>query len=415
MRIAFITSELALGEGFTGGLANYVARTAVALAKMGHGVEIFTIGRRDESRDWQGLHVHFVSGLIDSETKFRDRLDRIFQGPFYGGYQEAKRAWCLWRRYRRRVIQEGVRFDVVQLANVQAVGLFFNSLDGELLVTRHSNYRPLWDRSIGIPDDFSQSLRWWVEKMAIQRTRVHYAPSRFIADQVAYHYNLPGVDVVETPFFQEVVETKSDFFEKNLAGKRYFLFFGRLTRMKGVHRLAEALPRVLEKYPDVHAVIVGSDTDMAPTGGSMRNYIWSKVGGGIKDRVHVFDALPHEELYPVIEGAEWVVLPSVVDNLPNTCLEAMGHGRPVVATRGNCFEQLIDDRRTGLLCKADCAESLAATLCQAAEMDAATREKMAAQGAESLARLSPENAIPALVGYFENKRAADSKFLSPCA
>jgi glycosyltransferase involved in cell wall biosynthesis len=410
VRIAFITSELAVGEGFTGGLANYVARTAMALVQLGHEVEVFTIGEKDSDFDWQGMRVHFVSGLLDSKTRFRDKVDRIFQGAFYGAYQEAKRAWCLWRRYRRVVLEERRAFDVVQVANVQGVGLFFKSLAGELLVTRHSNYRPLWDRSIGIPDSFSQTLRWWVEKKAVARTAVHYAPSQFVASQVARHYDLPKVDVVETPFFQEVVQTAPGFYERHLAGKRYFLFFGRLTQMKGVHRLAEALPSVLEKLPNLQVAIVGSDTKVAPTGGSMREYIRNRVGERFLERVHLFEALPHEELYPVIEGAEWVVLPSVVDNLPNTCLEAMGHGRPVVATLGNCFEQLIEDGLTGLLCKADCAESLATKLNEAAEMDEAARERLAAKGKESLRRLNPENAIPALIKYFESWKTRTATF-----
>jgi glycosyltransferase involved in cell wall biosynthesis len=406
MRIAFITSELPIEDGFSGGLANYVARTAVALAGMGHAVEVFTIGRRDESRGWQGVHIHFVTGLIDSKTKFLDRLDRIFQGPSYHPYQDAKRAWCLWRRYRQRLIDEGAHFDFVQLANAQAVGLFFKPIAGETMVTRLSSCRPLWDRQAGICEDWFVKMRWWLEEKAIRRTRFHYAPSRFVADYVQKFYNLKKVDVLESPFFQEVVEPDRSLYESKLAGKRYLLFFGRLTQMKGVHRLAEALPEVLRKHEDLHAVFAGADTNLAPGGGGMRDYIRKTIGSEFNRRVFFFDPLRHEQLYPIIENSEWVVLPSIVDNLPNTCLEAMGLGRSVIATRGSCFEQLITDGETGLLCNADDSIDLQRILFTALNISPFDREKMAEHGKASLRRLHPDMAIPALLEYYRKIQAA---------
>jgi glycosyltransferase involved in cell wall biosynthesis len=176
--------------------------------------------------------------------------------------------------------------------------------------------------------------------------------------------------------------------------------------MKGVHRLAEALPEVLRKHEDLHAVFAGADTNLAPGGGGMRDYIRKTIGSEFNRRVFFFDPLRHEQLYPIIENAEWVVLPSIVDNLPNTCLEAMGLGRSVIATRGSCFEQLITDGETGLLCNADDSIDLQRILFTALEISPLDREKMAECGKNSLGRLHPETAIPALVKYFHKIQAA---------
>jgi glycosyltransferase involved in cell wall biosynthesis len=400
MRIAFVTPEFSEGENFSGGLANYVGRMSLALAGMGHQVEVFTCGKVDKTEEWHGVKVHTNSALLDPARRRWDRIDRLFQGQLYGPYQEAKRAWGLWRKYRQEVSYGQGGFDVVQVANVQGVGLFFKPLAGELLVTRHSNYRPLWDRSLGMPETLSQRLCWVLERWSVSRTAAHYAPSHFIADQVRREYGLAEVEVVETPFFQEVAEADPAFYRAHLEGKRYLLFFGRFSRMKGVHRLAEALPDVLGKHPNLHAVLIGSDAHLGLTEGSMRDYIRAAVGPQFQERLHLFEPLRHKQLYPVIEHAEWVVLPSVVDNLPNTCLEAMGHGRPVVATRGTCFEQIIEDGRTGVLCTADNAQDLAHGLNRALSMNPAARKAMGMCAKDSLQRLKPEQAVPALLEFY---------------
>jgi glycosyltransferase involved in cell wall biosynthesis len=135
----------------------------------------------------------------------------------------------------------------------------------------------------------------------------------------------------------------------------------------------------------------------------MRDYIRKTIGSEFTDRLVFFDPLRHEQLYPIIENAEWVVLPSIVDNLPNTCLEAMGLGRPVIATRGSCFEQLIADGKNGFLSEADDAESLRASINLAMKLSPEDREQIGKQAMDSLERLRPENAIPKLIQLFTCK------------
>jgi glycosyltransferase involved in cell wall biosynthesis len=64
----------------------------------------------------------------------------------------------------------------------------------------------------------------------------------------------------------------------------------------------------------------------------------------------------------VIRQALAVVLPSRMDNLPNTCIEAMAEGKAVIGTRGTSFEQLIEDGVSGLLCDVDDPTALRASI-----------------------------------------------------
>ncbi len=76
--------------------------------------------------------------------------------------------------------------------------------------------------------------------------------------------------------------------------------------------------------------------------GAMIDYVRAQAGA-LHYKIIYPGVLPHAQLLPIIEHASAVVLPSRIDNFPNTCLEAMACGKIVIGTRGTSFEQLIDD------------------------------------------------------------------------
>ncbi len=357
MRIAFVTSEYVTESGFSGGLANYLGRVSVALRQLGHEVHVFTRSDRNETLVYEGVVVHRVVPLWDSRM-ILDHIDPWIPRSCYDPYQDLKAAWCLYRRWKDE--NKKNRFDVVQLANVLSVGFFFRGNVGVTRVMRLSSFRPAWDTVGGTPMTLGVKLRWWMEKRAIVQTPNIYAPTDFVARLTEKNYRVAHVDVIETPFFQEQpVEDSSE--QQRLCGEKpYILFFGRMTKMKGVHRLAESLPPVLRQHPEMRAVFIGNDY-IAPDGGSMHQYIRNCLAD-FGDRIVVESAVRHDKLYPIIRRATVVCLPSIIDNLPNSCLEAMSFARVVVATTGSCFEQLIEDRVSGFLCRPDDAVSLSQTI-----------------------------------------------------
>ena len=143
----------------------------------------------------------------------------------------------------------------------------------------------------------------------------------------------------------------------------YALFFGRLQMHKGFHILAQALPEFLRACPDARLVAVGPDGG-SPDGGSMRAYARA-LCGPLAERVVFIDTLRHEQLYPVIAGARLAVLPSLVDNLPNACLEAMAFGVPVMGTIGASFDEIITDGADGFLVPAGDPAALAGKMIEA--------------------------------------------------
>ena len=102
------------------------------------------------------------------------------------------------------------------------------------------------------------------------------------------------------------------------------LFLGRLTWVKGVRNLLQALPMVLKDYPKTKLVILGKgeeQKDIAETAGRL----------GVKDRVvYRFDFVPEEERILHLAAADLCVFPSVYEPFGIVSLEAMAMKKPIV-------------------------------------------------------------------------------------
>ncbi|HEX9998183.1 MAG TPA: glycosyltransferase family 4 protein [Abditibacterium sp.] len=403
MRFCFVSPEYVTEPSFSGGLANYLGRITVALAERGHEVHVLTRSTENGTLDYRGVTVHRVVPLWDKRM-ILDHIDPFVPRVFYNVYQDLKAAWCLWRRWK--TLARKAKFDLVQVANVSACGLFFKGEKRVPVITRLSSYRPVWDKAAGIPETKGVRARWVMEERAIKGTRWIYAPTRYVADLAEKNYGV-SVQVVETPFFSEEPHPDNSLYNQIGVGKSYALFFGRMTQMKGVHILAQALPAVLRALPDLQMIFVGPDAS-APDGKPMSEWILAHLERAdpdgtekLKERVTLVGATRHDQLYPLIENAHLVVLPSLMDNLPNTCLEAMGAGRVVVATSGSCFEALIDDRESGFLVAPGEVEALAQSLIEAWQFAPDAREAMGQLARARIEKLHPDRAVPELLRFFE--------------
>ncbi|MBF2000277.1 MAG: glycosyltransferase family 4 protein [Synechococcales cyanobacterium M58_A2018_015] len=404
MKIAFITPEFVTESSYSGGLANYLGRVTVALAQLGHDVHVFTRSTQDGQLNFHGVTVHRVVPLWDRRMII-DHVDPLVPNVYYNPYQDLKAAWCLWRRWLK--VQQSLQFDIVQAANVMAVGLFFRWERKTPVVTRMSSYRPFWDSAAGIPITAGVKLRWWMERIAVTGTRHLYAPTHFVAGQVQKGYGISHVEVIETPFFLEQPDSDSSLFEQHLQGKPYLLYFGRMTQMKGVHILVAALSQVLRQFEEMQVCFIGGNGP-APDSRPMADYIRDELRE-FGDRIKILESMRHDKLYPFIQNARVVVLPSLIDNLPNTCLEAMGLGKVVVATTGSCFEQVIENGISGILVAPGDTAALADGICRAWTLPEQDYKEMQNQALLSIAKLHPTQAIPRLVEYYQSVIADASR------
>lgn len=336
-RVAFVTPELATPELPTGGLGNYVRRMATALAESGHRPEIFVPGTGAPGRSEQGgVVMHRVRPALERRpVRAALRLLSLLRLPSLARVLPlAVDALTLASELRRA--QRDASYDLIQSAGFRGVGLFVRPGPDARHVIRCSSDA----REVAHQSGVSLRERALVDRMArraLRRADRLYAPSRFLADHLA-RQGL-SVEVVQPPAFLEVKPAAAP--PRGLP-PRYFVHFGQLMPVKGTPQVAEALVRVLAEQPDFAFVFVGRDR-------MGRFEEWARAWGAGASRVRVLGELDKPELYAVVAGADAAVLPSRFDNLPNTVVESLLLGVPVIGTAGASIDELVRPGATGVL------------------------------------------------------------------
>lgn len=128
-------------------------------------------------------------------------------------------------------------------------------------------------------------------------------------------------------------------------GAPLVLGLGRLVAKKGFGVLLDAWPAVLRASPAATLAIVGY--------GDLRGPLERQAAGlGLGGSVRFPGQLERDKAAAYVAAADVFALPIVrdgVDGLPNALLEAMGAGRPVVASRVAGVPDVVDDGVHGLV------------------------------------------------------------------
>lgn len=379
LRICLISREYP-PETHIGGIASYTHKTARALARLGHEVHVVTAAWKPGAEYTEhGVHVHRFE-----EPRLKPReLQAVAHA----------------RRVATVVRSISSPLDVIQACEWGGEGASFSwPSRGQrpLVVTRLATPLFLVERL----NEHSQfGMRGYgqrtLERLQTVRSDRIISPTLALARVVSTEWHIPldrvtvvptGIDLTDEP---PGVEGAATNLPGVLRGKAYLLYFGRLEERKGVHVLGSALAQVLAAHPAFHAVFVGDD--LSYRGGSMRAAIRA-AAGAYQDRVVFMDRMPQNALFPIVRGAQVVVLPSLWENLANTCLEAMQFGRPVIATTGCGFEEVVEDGSSGYLVPPGDAAALARKISdvlgapeQAAQVGQGARRRVSAFSIEAMA------------------------------
>jgi glycosyltransferase involved in cell wall biosynthesis len=196
----------------------------------------------------------------------------------------------------------------------------------------------LYDRLVG-----RFSLRTAEAIIAVSKIQAHDLLRRGVIpdsdrDKIAIVPN--GIE-----FDQVIPAAKSSFRRRYSIGEddKLVLAVGRLIKRKGFSRLIEIPQALLEKEKGLKIAIVG------PDGGYQAKLEEMTSSLGLNDSILFTGAVPEITLTQAYTDADLVVIPSEYEGLPTTLLEAMAHGKPVVATNVGGICEVIENYRDGIL------------------------------------------------------------------
>ena len=138
----------------------------------------------------------------------------------------------------------------------------------------------------------------------------------------------------------------------------YLLFIGRLSEKKGTIYAIRALPRLLERHPELGLVIIGY--------GELEDELRAEVKHlGVEPFVVFAGRKTHEEIGRYLRSCRVAVVPSIVDSrgetegMPTVVVEALASGTRVVGSRVDGIPDVIRHRENGWLCREKDPEDLA--------------------------------------------------------
>ena len=146
-----------------------------------------------------------------------------------------------------------------------------------------------------------------------------------------------------------------DFFNFKIPFKnrKYDLgYIGQLHKLKGIMKFIETIPLIVNNNNNI-SVIIGGEGDLK------EEIIQFIVKNDLERNIHTVDWIQHENLPEYLNSIKIFVFPSSKEGLPNTILEAMACGTPVVASQVGGLAYLVQDGVTGFTVPVEDPQALA--------------------------------------------------------
>lgn len=320
----------------SGGIQTHTWKLSEWLMHLGHSVTILTAGS-------------LRKGLVTTRKEGRTVIELPYlpgrRMPLAGKWAEE---WAFNRAVRQWLRRNAQQYDIVHLqgrSGFMAAGHIrqvpvVQTIHGLIGVeNRHGKVSRLSDR-------LHQRWATYWERRALEHAHALIA----VSQETLHNIRSLSVHAVhKTRIISNGVELPLQAFRPD---GYYFLFIGRLCRIKGIYPLVEAMKR-LPKH--IRLVMIGDGPERAGLEQAIAD-------AGLQSRIQLTGALPQDAVFAYLKHAKALVLPSFFETHGIVLLEAAAFGKPVVATAVGGIPEVVDNLETGLLVPPDNPGALAAAI-----------------------------------------------------
>lgn len=327
--------------GLTKGLSKQdVSVTFVLPRKVNVDVDFVKIVYGDDAINKTAItHQYFVNSLLQAystKESYEYRLayareieNKNKPAPIYGNnlYEEVERYGLIGE-----AIAKNENFDIIHAHDwlTFKAALAAKKISGKYLVVHvHATE---FDRTGG--NGVNQYV-YEIEKRGMEEADKIIAVSKWTKQKIIDHYGIPSdkIDVVHNAveFENFALDKMHELKKKN----KIVLFLGRITLQKGPDYFVHAAKKVLEFYPNVIFVVVGS-------GDMERSMIRLVAENNMSDKFIFAGFLRGKENAAAYQMADLYVMPSVSEPFGITPLESLMHGTPVLISKQSGVSEVID-------------------------------------------------------------------------
>ncbi|MBD3421876.1 MAG: glycosyltransferase [Chitinivibrionales bacterium] len=368
MNIVYLSSEYPPETGF-GGIATYTRYSALTMSRRGHRVQVISRSLQQSStlRKAEGVTVHRIPPVHYPLPQ--GKLFFPIRTLFYRAIPQSliRYTWAKAAAHTCRELARREAIDILEFPECGAEGYFISGLKATVTVARlHTPWemvRELDDIAESLPD---RIVLGHCERQAVAKARLVTSPSRALADIVRTRWSLKSVTAYPNPIAPE---------EFPLTKGGAWIYTGRVEKRKGVHLLLQAYRLLGETMRPPPLLLLGKPYGTSTSGKQYAQEVeelvaqCSQVG-----KVSWIKGVEHCEVKNYLQQSSAAIFPSLWENFPYACMEAMACGCTVIAARCGGYPEMVANRQTGLLFATGDANDLADKLQFAIENPDIARE-----------------------------------------
>lgn len=219
-------------------------------------------------------------------------------------------------------------------------------------------------RSLGWPlklvfTSAAQRYHTWITRWLIRRMDAIIATNDISASFLKREATVipHGVDI---DTYAPPSDRAAAFAEAGLSGRYAIGCFGRVRAQKGSDVFVDAMCRLLPRFPDFTAVMIGAIT---PEQQSFASDLRKRIhAAGLQSRIVITGELPIEEVQRWYRRLTIYAFTSRNEGFGLTLIEAMAVGAALVASRAGAAELVVEDGVTGMLTPPGDVDALVAAL-----------------------------------------------------